>query len=395
LWIVAIVLVLVLVLVAVAVAAGQLAGGFVLPGRRRSAGRRVAATVASVGLLLGLVADPAAASGDDAVIGRTVRVGSVQVPTAAAFRLRSFNGTSPNDPSSVVGAVHAVNRIEGGTVVYYSMAVEGSAEPDSPTYSYSVFSAANRQLANVTLLVPQSGMAYEVLTAGGRWFASSDEALSWKRDGELLVGYAVFPELPASVTSVQVKIGTQGQVVAGSIPVGQGVLTPTVDSAQVALGSGWPVVPQGSELAGADPAAVTFPLYVRTGTADGSVSSTEGNKQVESTLAADVLFAKDSADLSATAQAALAQVGADLKARGAGQVVVSGYTDSDGTAAYNLDLSRRRAQAVADALTPLAGSAVSFSVMGKGEADPVADNSTPEGQQANRRVTVAYQVVAR
>lgn len=351
--------------------------------------------VASVGLLVGLGAATAAGSGDGPVAGQTVTVGSVQVPTAATFRLRSFNGTSLADPSYVVGAVHAVNRIEGGTVLYYSMAVEGSAKPATSKFSYSAFSAANQQLADVTLLVPQSGMAYEVLNAGGRWFASPDEALSWQRDGELLVGYAVFPELPASVTSVQVKLGTQGQVVAGSIPVGRGVLTPTVASAQVALGSGWPVVPQGSALAGADAAAVTFPLYVRTGTEDGSVASTEGNKQVESTLAADVLFAKDSADLSGSAQAALAQVGADLKARGTGQVVVTGYTDSDGTDAYNLDLSQRRAQAVANALTPLSGSAVSFSMVGKGEADPVADNSTPEGQQANRRVTVAYQVVAK
>ncbi|MCL2666617.1 MAG: OmpA family protein [Micrococcales bacterium] len=85
-------------------------------------------------------------------------------------------------------------------------------------------------------------------------------------------------------------------------------------------------------------------------------------------------------------------VGSDLKDRGTGVVVVTGHTDSDGTDAYNMDLSRRRAQAVVDALVPLSGKNVTFEVVAKGETEPIAPNSTPEGQQKNRRVTVEYEV---
>lgn len=72
-----------------------------------------------------------------------------------------------------------------------------------------------------------------------------------------------------------------------------------------------------------------------------------------------------------------------------GQVRVVGHTDSTGSDPHNLDLSQRRAQAVAEALKPLITiSGVTYDVSGVGEADPVDSNATDEGRRRNRRVSV-------
>ncbi|WP_440888778.1 OmpA family protein [Vibrio sp. WZ-1] len=70
------------------------------------------------------------------------------------------------------------------------------------------------------------------------------------------------------------------------------------------------------------------------------------------------------------------------------QVEVTGYTDSSGPAAYNQKLSERRAQSVADYLISAGIDADRFTVKGMGEENPVADNSTHEGREKNRRVEV-------
>jgi outer membrane protein OmpA-like peptidoglycan-associated protein len=71
------------------------------------------------------------------------------------------------------------------------------------------------------------------------------------------------------------------------------------------------------------------------------------------------------------------------------EVMIVGHTDSDGSGDYNLDLSMHRAQSVSSYLAIQAVAENRFRVMGYGEDQPVADNSTPEGKQANRRVEIA------
>lgn len=68
-------------------------------------------------------------------------------------------------------------------------------------------------------------------------------------------------------------------------------------------------------------------------------------------------------------------------------VTITGYTDSTGPEEYNMQLSLRRAQAVVDYLKSI-GVQVNLEAIGKGENDPVADNSTKEGRAQNRRVVV-------
>jgi len=64
-------------------------------------------------------------------------------------------------------------------------------------------------------------------------------------------------------------------------------------------------------------------------------------------------------------------------------IVVAGHTDSDGSEAYNMDLSKRRAQAVVDILAANGVPSESIQAHGYGEAQPVASNETAEPALAN------------
>jgi outer membrane protein OmpA-like peptidoglycan-associated protein len=66
--------------------------------------------------------------------------------------------------------------------------------------------------------------------------------------------------------------------------------------------------------------------------------------------------------------------------------MVEGHTDSVGTEEYNLALSDRRAKAVFDYLSSRGVDPARVSSVGKGESAPIADNTTAEGRQLNRRV---------
>lgn len=67
-------------------------------------------------------------------------------------------------------------------------------------------------------------------------------------------------------------------------------------------------------------------------------------------------------------------------------VRVAGYTDSLGNPNYNVDLSQRRAKAVAMELVKEGVPAKNVSFIGYGAANPVASNKTREGRAQNRRV---------
>jgi outer membrane protein OmpA-like peptidoglycan-associated protein len=66
---------------------------------------------------------------------------------------------------------------------------------------------------------------------------------------------------------------------------------------------------------------------------------------------------------------------------------ITGHTDNVGAAASNLDLSQRRAAAVAKVLASELGIAADrFSTDGKGDTQALASNAKPEGRAMNRRV---------
>ena len=102
----------------------------------------------------------------------------------------------------------------------------------------------------------------------------------------------------------------------------------------------------------------------------------------------DVLFATDSAVLRPGAVDKLRTLANYLRSESGVRVAIDGYTDSRGTDAHNQALSERRADAVRTAFDQMGVTRARFSVVGHGEADPVATNTTPQGMRQNRRVEV-------
>ena len=86
----------------------------------------------------------------------------------------------------------------------------------------------------------------------------------------------------------------------------------------------------------------------------------------------------------------LRQVVAYMEAHPDVKLRITGHTDNVGTAASNLDLSKRRAASVASVLTGQFGVVADrFATEGKGDTQAVAGNATPEGRAMNRRVEFA------
>lgn len=106
------------------------------------------------------------------------------------------------------------------------------------------------------------------------------------------------------------------------------------------------------------------------------------------TLPQDILFATDSATLRPDLQRDLRTVGQSLLAYPDTTVQVLGHTDNVGDAAYNFDLSQRRAESVANILISEGVPPFRILSLGRGEGQPIASNLTPEGRAQNRRVEI-------
>ncbi|GLT14140.1 OmpA family protein [Vibrio algivorus] len=102
-------------------------------------------------------------------------------------------------------------------------------------------------------------------------------------------------------------------------------------------------------------------------------------------------FEHDSTELTPEAKSSLDQVVTHLKESPETRVDVIGYTDSTGSAEYNQKLSEKRAQSASDYLESQGIEESRITTIGKGEEDPIADNSTAEGREHNRRVEVLYE----
>jgi outer membrane protein OmpA-like peptidoglycan-associated protein len=98
-------------------------------------------------------------------------------------------------------------------------------------------------------------------------------------------------------------------------------------------------------------------------------------------------FGSGSVKLPASIESFLQNAAEDLKRMPAGYVLeIAGYTDNTGDAAKNVALSRRRADAVREALVKSGANADMLVAKGYGSADPIASNDTPDGRLQNRRI---------
>ncbi|WP_341368179.1 OmpA family protein [Yoonia sp. BS5-3] len=99
-----------------------------------------------------------------------------------------------------------------------------------------------------------------------------------------------------------------------------------------------------------------------------------------------ITFDPSSADITAATQPVVDEIAEILKACGDLRIRVSGYTDSQGREVMNQQLSQDRADAVLTALRARRVPVSTFEAIGYGEENPIADNDTEEGREANRRI---------
>jgi outer membrane protein OmpA-like peptidoglycan-associated protein len=116
------------------------------------------------------------------------------------------------------------------------------------------------------------------------------------------------------------------------------------------------------------------------------VSVTRMGDNITLNMPSSITFALNSADLNSQFFSALEGVGVVLKEYNKTVVEVAGHTDSSGSDQYNLQLSQRRAQAVAGYLASQGVKNERLITVGAGEAHPVASNDSEQGRSANRRV---------
>jgi outer membrane protein OmpA-like peptidoglycan-associated protein len=110
------------------------------------------------------------------------------------------------------------------------------------------------------------------------------------------------------------------------------------------------------------------------------------------TLSGSVLFASAKSDVLPDAYSKLSDVAKALSEQDPNsKIVVQGYTDSQGGASFNQDLSQRRADSVRAFLTSHGIASDRVTAQGFGPASPIADNATAEGRANNRRVEIVVQ----
>lgn len=148
------------------------------------------------------------------------------------------------------------------------------------------------------------------------------------------------------------------------------------------------------------PEPVPAPVVVRDSDQDGvpdgadQCPDTEAGEKVDAAgcrmhevlVLEGVTFALNSAELIGESHRILDEVADSLKRNPAQRIEVAGYTDSQGSAKYNKDLSEQRARSVRDYLAQKGVPSDNLEANGYGEENPLAENATAEGRAKNRRV---------
>jgi outer membrane protein OmpA-like peptidoglycan-associated protein len=129
-------------------------------------------------------------------------------------------------------------------------------------------------------------------------------------------------------------------------------------------------------------------LAARLSGALGQVAATKNTARGTVTSLSGVLFDTGKTTLKPDAKITLAKFAGVMLVFAKTTMVVEGYTDNVGAEAANVKLSEARAKAVRDYLESQGLASNRLTSVGKGPADPVAPNDTPDGRAKNRRVEI-------
>ncbi len=227
--------------------------------------------------------------------------GTRNIPVHATFEVHQ--GEESDEPVGR-GAIHGVRRVDGGTVLYYSLGFPERYGSDvsflythRQTQTNDRWRAVGSSWATPTLVDAAGKRAYTTLVEEeqGDCLCSLTDATE-DESGKMFVLYSVFPPLHPQARTVTVTVG-HSTVVTG-VPVEDGPLAPAVDPARpIVLGDGWPLVDMNAVAAAPDKDRSIADLETRVTDFVNRVTKVESPGQVSLELSADVLFALDSAVL--------------------------------------------------------------------------------------------------
>jgi outer membrane protein OmpA-like peptidoglycan-associated protein len=123
------------------------------------------------------------------------------------------------------------------------------------------------------------------------------------------------------------------------------------------------------------------------------VSRTADN-QLKLNIPNDISFDTGSYTIKPQLRAVLDPFASSLRDDPAARIAIIGHTDNTGSDAVNNPLSVERAHSVRDYLTTRGVAAARVETAGRGEREPVADNSTESGRAKNRRVEIFMRELA-
>ena len=169
-------------------------------------------------------------------------------------------------------------------------------------------------------------------------------------------------------------IGAGAGALIGSTQSSKGALIGGLAGAALGGGVGYYLDVQAAEL--------------RAELASTGVQVVETADSIRLIMPGNITFKTDSADINSSFYAVLNSVAKVLNKYSNSTVMVSGHTDSTGSADYNLNLSKERAQSVASYLQGQGVKSTRFEVMGMGSSNPIASNASAEGRAQNRRVEI-------
>ncbi|NHA69451.1 hypothetical protein [Phycicoccus flavus] len=214
-------------------------------GRRRGGGAGLVA-----GLVLGVVA--VGVPGTAGALPKDVPVDR-EVPVLGQAAVGAL-GQGEERPPTMVVSVHGVRRIQGATILYYSVGFAGDA-PDPEllpvtdygtgpdTYGTLQASAGATFMDTAAVIDVPHRRSYAALrTAAGRAVAAPppvSEADRVRLSDRAVVQWVALAPIPEKLRTVDVLIGSA--FVTG-VAVGDGLLEPTVDDEAPVVGSGWPTI---------------------------------------------------------------------------------------------------------------------------------------------------------
>lgn len=300
--------------------------------------------------------------------------------------------TTTTAPSSTTAAARATTTIAGApaptttptTAVAVTTSTATTATPAPPTTTIaaagvSVDASGDVTGSTITLTgrVATAAQKTAIVNAATAAFGAARVV-----DQLTVAGAAAAPGTDEAVTRYAALLGQLGP----RLSAGRATIK---DTAIVVTGTGFnagAVTEMNAAVQAANGGGVT---------ATGSLQAAQvGAADLQAQLASllgrsGINFAPDSADIDAASTAVLDTAAASIVALPSVKVAIKGFTDNAGAASANQVLSQRRAEAV---LTYLVGKGVSagqLTAQGFGPAQPIADNSTPEGRAANRRIEFA------